>query len=428
MSQSSLAQSLLAEILEEVIFHTTGLRRARGSSYFRDCAELCKELIPFLGVCTHWRSVAVPVFYTDMDLSISYELMKASKPKRLVHSMHDVISSRAEGVIRCAKIDAPFETILDGRIVELLSSGAYADAVFPSVHLLNFTIYNFSALEVEEAVFKDNALLLCKRIKQMFPNIKSLQATSHLRKFEHNYHNLLSSVFAGLASARLRAFSYSSYKGVLHIQGFRNLVNLTHVSLVVDHNYLDIVELMHRNALTLECANLCSRVAEAFVRMVVKADGATAIYPRLKTLSVSGDNYRHDCLALPEGVPFPALKHLTCNGGYPFSNDVFFKGNDSTLESLKFRLNSNLVQAITQLNVLAPGRYPRLSSITLRIWASFHMDEALALGVVRVPFELGPQVEKVSIRFLGRRAGGIIMAGVRSSQTPHAIRTVPYTR
>ncbi|KAJ1959942.1 hypothetical protein GGI12_004075 [Dipsacomyces acuminosporus] len=399
MAGASLAQSLPVEVLEAIIHHATGLRKVLRTQYSESRPELSKELIPFLSVCSRWRSVALPIFYMDMEVEIrGADELRAVTHQRLVHGLDDMIISSAFDLVRCAEILVPCRGIVDGEVAELLSSEPYSSAVFPSAFHLRFITLDMDSPRGNRAESSDNIARLCQCIRKMFPNLISLFVDNNLFGFIDE-HNFASSICAQLATPQLCAFNYSGYEGGPHMQDLHQLASLTHLNLAVDIEYLDVVELVHRNAPILQRLSLRYQHAAAFVGLVQGFDGAAIVYPCLKQLAVSASyEYQPTLPVSPEGTPFPVLSYLTCTDGYPFDNDVLFRGSNKTLEFLVLSFTPELTQAVHNFQIFNNGRYPELKYMALQTMHGFSVDDDFAQYLIRVPFDQGPKMQAVNIR------------------------------
>ncbi|KAI8321379.1 hypothetical protein GQ54DRAFT_298043 [Martensiomyces pterosporus] len=423
MAQASLAQTLPEDIIEDIIFYATNLRKLRRTQAAEWHPELCQELMPLLGVCRHWRSVALPVFYLDLFLTTNDDVTAIDRPLRFFHGLTDVITNGAEHFIRCARIQVPMASILEGKVVDLLSAAPYTDAVFPSAVHLTFGVFGGGDPEGEVPMFKENAAKFCERILRLFPNVESLNFD--VRAMRYTAHDeIMGDIVTGLTKARrLGAFDYSGVQSYLHVPELTHLATLSRISLFVERADGDIIELVHRNAPTLEYIEIRCVQLGAFVSLIQDSNGNTVTYPCLKTLYAYAMDYSSTNIReSPEGTPFPALKHLTCAGEYPFNNDILFRGNSATLESLELTITPALLQAAQRYNVFEKGRYPRLHRVALESWSGFAMDDELALSVARIPFEVGPNVQVIKVNLRGDKRENVILDAIRLTPENSQIR------
>ncbi|KAJ2886428.1 hypothetical protein IWW38_005228, partial [Coemansia aciculifera] len=93
-------------------------------------------------------------------------------------------------------------------------------------------------------------------------------------------------------------------------------------------------------------------------------------YPRLQTLKISTPKRStaalRNAVSGERVVPFPCLRHLGIHRAYPFGDDVLFRGNAKTLESLRIEPNAQLVRILKTHSVfLEPASHPNLRCVNI---------------------------------------------------------------
>ncbi|KAI8321377.1 hypothetical protein GQ54DRAFT_298041 [Martensiomyces pterosporus] len=423
MAIRSILQILPENIIEYIIFHTTGLRPLNGSQLAEYHPELSRRLVPFLGICTHWRAVALPLFYLDMALATDFDATTIERPSTLVHGIDAVLSANVEALPRCAAIQVPFTGVITGKVSNVLSAAPYAEAVFPSVIHINYNIYGGEYLRRgDPSVSKENAVRFCGQIRRLFPNAASLRIDTG-RIGIISYDELMGDIVTGI-SRELRAFDYQGPESYVHVAELSpRMANLTRISLSANHSDGKTIDIVRHNALSLERVELREFAVGACLRLVQAPEGRAVTYPRLKSLFIYAMDYsRVGIHELPEGTPFPALKHLHCAGDYPFANDVLFRGNSATLESLDLTISQSLLWVIQRYSLFDHNRFPRLNRLALESWENIPMDDDLALKLARVPFENRPGVQVAKVCFRGNKRDNIILDAIRLSLTGSQIQ------
>ncbi|KAI8324963.1 hypothetical protein GQ54DRAFT_331302 [Martensiomyces pterosporus] len=175
---------------------------------------------------------------------------------------------------------------------------------------------------------------------------------------------------------------------------------LTNIRLQSGYYSHSFPELVRQNAPTLADLYIYSPNQSTYRHVVQCPDGTTVIYPNLRRLRTLALGYRgpYDAASLPapQGAPFPALRHLSIADQYPFSNDVLFRGNSTTLEYLALKLTPHLLDVIETYRLLAPGSYPQLHYLSLgKMFRMRSMTEQQAQMLIRMPFELGPNIQVI---------------------------------
>ncbi|KAJ2745399.1 hypothetical protein GGI20_002201 [Coemansia sp. BCRC 34301] len=108
--------------------------------------------------------------------------------------------------------------------------------------------------------------------------------------------------------------------------------------------------LVHRNAASL--VDLYVGVVKAR-SLVYDVGGNGVVYPNLKQLNMifSTIERTYEQVAAPGIVPFPALTCLRVGMPYPFSDDVMFRGNNTTLEYLSLIISGSTVNVLNDSRV-----------------------------------------------------------------------------
>ncbi|KAJ1960705.1 hypothetical protein GGI12_003658 [Dipsacomyces acuminosporus] len=418
-----LAQCLPEEILDEILYHVTGLRSVRRTQYSKDCPSVHKDLLAFLSVCASWRSVALPLFYMDMRITTDGKATGLIKSFKFVHDFDDVITHKAEGFVRRVQVQVPLIGVLNGSITDLLSIPKYAQAVFASVFHLTFYVSFESSPEGDEEMFSSNAMSFCDRMRQLFPNYKTLYVNvGNIRL--NDYCPAMSDIITRMTKVQQGAFYYTGTTGYLHMSDLNNLAKLTHVDLLTTYGNQDVTELVRCNSQTLEYAKIGGMKGTACVRLIQGTDNTALAYPRLRKLYIYAMDKSRSSLCIPpeKGAPFPILSHLSFTAKYPFISDIMFRGNNKSLEYMELFISSKMAKTIRNFDIFAKGRYPKLNYIALKAWYRQRLTDEVALAIAKIPFEIGPQVNVVNIQFVGDQRDSIIMDAIRLSAAPLSLR------
>ncbi|KAJ1958167.1 hypothetical protein GGI12_004806 [Dipsacomyces acuminosporus] len=342
-------------------------------------------------------------------------MAKVDSYKLFVNGLDNVVNNGVEKFARCARVRATYASVLNGEVTELLSKPGYDKTILPSVYYLYLEMFSWTPPSGNEAAFMENALEFCARIKRLFPNLK---ATNFSCLGVEAYPDILSAIVSNLTSIKPSGFEFTGSIRHLNLADLGHLVNLTRFHLFDPNSRMDYVELICRNASTLEDLSICRVRGKAFEKLI---DGV--VYPRLKSLNVVAvDHVPSGKYVAPQTAPFPALISLKCTGGYPFDDDILFKGNGRTLEKLRLELTPWLAKIIAKFNVFAQNKLPNLTSIQLEAERDFHMSDELALSLARIPFEIGPSVAVVRVQFDGLKRSNSLMDAIRLAVAPESIR------
>ncbi|KAJ2056245.1 hypothetical protein GGI17_006290 [Coemansia sp. S146] len=120
--------------------------------------------------------------------------------------------------------------------------------------------------------------------------------------------------------------------------------------------------LSRRNAQTLRSLCLKSWYLDDAVSLIRSPDGGYVTYPCLHTLELW--EYKIVCYmeppVFPGAVPFPSLPRLRISLPALLGDDVLFRGNSATLESLVLKVDDHIVPIFRQHSVFTPTSHPKL--------------------------------------------------------------------
>ncbi|KAJ1718637.1 hypothetical protein LPJ53_006406 [Coemansia erecta] len=127
------------------------------------------------------------------------------------------------------------------------------------------------------------------------------------------------------------------------------------------------VELLRRNASTLEVVRIKNATAHAVVKMTYRGSKyGTLVYPRLRKLHISfcvgRRSSRHP---QPTCDPFPALKALVCEGHFPFASPIVLDQGRQHISVLKIDVDADLLRILDESHVLKPGSFKQLDKVSL---------------------------------------------------------------
>ncbi|KAJ1958669.1 hypothetical protein EC988_000170 [Linderina pennispora] len=281
------------------------------------------------------------------------------------------ISTGNQYRVRKVSLHWKVEAILDGTAINAVKNSLLGKLVMPSVASLDFYFCS-DQLEVDlsEAKKMEHVKAFCSEIYKLFPSVQSY----HLVKFDgydelHDYPEVpaIDSLITGLTKHKtLVDFSCSAFVIVapLPIDG-RDLRCVSTTALEADQH---TIELIRRSASTLECLTVQGGGPEVFAQLLHSEDGKAVVYTHVHSLEMSYTVYRsfreaHPTFASPTGVYFPALRKLVSKIRYPFSNDVLFRGSETTLEYLDIPLLPRTVSDLQDCGVFNANRFPALKYV-----------------------------------------------------------------
>ncbi|KAI8325501.1 hypothetical protein GQ54DRAFT_295341 [Martensiomyces pterosporus] len=417
MLSESIAQNLPPHVIESILNYARGETAAApkitsGMHPKRDMA-----LVPFTGLCRQWGMVARALCYR-MGTIVCMHCQDPDPPYML--NTIGVL-----GVTRHVALSIPAGLIIDGDLHAIMEGPPFADTVFASVSQLKLQYRDRHLVKADlTAELVERLKYFSIQLHRLFPNVSTI-------------------TYEGIASFGVSSESANSAVEEIVRQmwpcppftGYRlsNLVekvpavSLTSIRLISAIAPLEFLEIVRRNAPTLVDLYIFSADRDVYEDIVLDLEGAAVVYPNLKRLEASAtacsDIAGLPLLPSPEGVPFPALRHLSMMGGYPFSNDVLFRGSSATLEYLALGLTPSLLDVIETHRLFKPNSYPQLRYLNFALGncptpATEQEEQAL----LRILFNLGPSLQVVKIGRSIHQFGSATLDYVRQSMFSSGIQ------
>ncbi|KAJ2748351.1 hypothetical protein GGI19_006150, partial [Coemansia pectinata] len=169
--------------------------------------------------------------------------------------------------------------------------------------------------------------------------------------------------------------------------------DLVHPSFEDEYGCNPSLYLARRNSQTLQSLCLKSRYLRDAVSLIRSPDGGYVTYPCLHTLELW--EYKIVCYmqppVFPGAVPFPSLHSLRVNLPALLGDDVLFRGNSATLESLVLKVDDYVVPMLRQHSVFTPTSHPKLQCVRLeRLDRLVPEPFSTYTEVVRFVLSIGP--------------------------------------
>ncbi|KAJ2862286.1 hypothetical protein GGH94_004371 [Coemansia aciculifera] len=389
-----------------VVNHLVGCTRLLCSGVVPDTEEHKLLLMPLLWVCQNVRTIAAAHFYRVNTVklynnSFDQRSTQYSSSRRLQKFYR--FSHR---LAREVEISLDKSSVFSGQALEILSRAPFDSDGFQEARKLRLRFYlphwqkkewhdryaklenkrsrfdteseyndwrNKKEQELEEQQLKKapavtfNINALVRRIKQMAPLLREveveckrfgMEGATEARFFE----TLLVQLLRLTPRIVLRTPRDNDPVNLL----VRGISNLVHIDIELDGIEL-IAQLARRNAATLQTLSIKTRGHGLASEFVKNADGDYVSYPRLSVLKLElyPEFERHECPALPSAVPFPNLRLLRLNGYYPFGDDVLFRGNAATLESLVLKTLRQHIAKLVDSRIFTPTSHPKLQYVKI---------------------------------------------------------------
>ncbi|KAJ2059564.1 hypothetical protein GGI17_004332 [Coemansia sp. S146] len=145
--------------------------------------------------------------------------------------------------------------------------------------------------------------------------------------------------------------------------------------------------LAYRNAGTLKDLIIRPATEADWLVLIYNGTETPAVFDSLVSLSVivADASYTTTWAAINDAKPFPILSRLDVGGGYPFDDDLLFRGNGGTLRSLHLSFSAIARNALGRFGILKRSGVTRMNSI--RIGMATDIDMEYVTGRTDLPIE-----------------------------------------
>ncbi|KAJ2886699.1 hypothetical protein H4R27_000488 [Coemansia aciculifera] len=366
MFSSSPFQFLPPHVVRLIVDHVVGSSRQVFAGIEPNANEWNELLRPLLWTCHNFRAVAYPLYCSRYKLAIAnspnYQLFNGGPGTAsfdVGHRMNNNLGYPTHHLARALDIEIDEESIYSGKALKMLSRSPYDGCAFPLVRRIVFLLVTDDGLK-EGKKTKRNIVAFVRRIKQMAPNmndiwIRPMDCTVAFSS-SPNYGDLV----ARLLQLAVRVQYGESSTLVIYVNllpyDFRNIVHIECITGAYEQSitgcaHQSFIELAHQSSATLESLIIKSERAINIPSIIQKEDGDFVTYPLLHTLKLDGYSVFDTELTYPVFtgvVPFPSLRHLQILYEYNFGDDVVFRSNAATLESLVLYLSDSAVSVLRQ--------------------------------------------------------------------------------
>ncbi|KAJ2860451.1 hypothetical protein GGH94_005510 [Coemansia aciculifera] len=374
MLSSSPFQFLPPHVVRLIVNHVVGSSRQVFADIEPNSNEWNTLLKPLLWICHNFRAVAYPLYCSRFKLELSnsqnyHRFLKYANttPFYIGYRMNNNLGYPTHHLAKTLDVEIDEESIYSGKALKMLSRKPYNGCAFPLVCKIVFAIVTDKDLEGKRA--KSNITKFVQRIKQMAPKVDDIW----VRPADYNATCYESSPIYGSLVSQLFQLAHRVQYGEagepvtsvdLELDGICNLVHIKCTTGDYDESF---VKLARQNSTTLESLIIETDRGINVPSIIRRKNDDYVTYPHLHTLKLGGNPVYDDMLfpVLPGAVPFPSLRHLKIYYEYTFGDDVVFRGNAATLESLDLYLSYSTTSVLRQFSVFTPTSHLKLRHVGL---------------------------------------------------------------
>ncbi|KAJ2331348.1 hypothetical protein GGI00_003289 [Coemansia sp. RSA 2681] len=352
-------QLLPPHVVEKIVNHVAGSSRLHYDGIYNNMEEYRLLQMPLLWVCHNFRAVVHARFCRKYGICLyepgreldSWHYSWPQRRRKLGYPTHHLAKGLTIGINT--------RDIFTGQALRQLSMAPYEGCAFPLVRTLSFQLsahveggayttgygddnYSTERLKGYPPGTGANIAALVRRLKEMVPAARDVimicNTEKSLQRGDKHMVDLVQQLFD--LAEKHTTINYAIFRIAYYVD-LTPISNIVNIRCSVRDKPDPMLALARRCAQTLQTLDIHDGCASAMSRFIQDPDsGAYAEYPRLQILIINTfAAYVTSLRPVFNGaVPFPSLCRLRIDSDYPFDDDVAFRGNSATLESLRLAL------------------------------------------------------------------------------------------
>ncbi|KAJ1905835.1 hypothetical protein GGI09_003003 [Coemansia sp. S100] len=366
-------QTLSMLIVHKVVEYLEGRRKNFFSSDIAEHNKKKSVLVPLLFVSERWRSAALESICDNCEISFDYSRRAVEMDFPAWPTDFSYPGFRkAPHVKRVVVKVGLWRDMCDDTFTKTIARPQYEGVSFPSANSLVVELrqasnssfgYNYSGQTSQEQVVN-----LARSLLQLVPAatgvvVRFVSTNTTEPTHMQLYKTLVSEFYQGRVDTIRVDSELSGAPLVLGLNSATGLTSIAHGPNVACASFANLACL---NANTLQTLHISVTTEEDWCRLIYGGMTILAIYSQLKKLSLTvlDTSYVSTWAAIEDIAPFPALLVLSVDGGYPFDDDLLFRGNGATMQSLHIPFSAIARNGLGRFNVLKRSGVTKMSRIS----------------------------------------------------------------
>ncbi|KAJ2839349.1 hypothetical protein FBU31_000713, partial [Coemansia sp. 'formosensis'] len=379
-------QLLPPHVVKPIVKHVVGSSRLRFAGVKPATVEYKKLLEPPLQVSDNFRAIAYSLYYNDYKIYIYVQSDKVDIEGCSWTRYIDSLDHSDCLISRKIQLRVHVCDIYEGKAFQLLTTEPYDYSAFRNARELTFDLVTKCSWDEDsEYTFEGadaNILAFVQRIKKMAPRVCTIRLSitdmdGYLISRSGARMRFLLSNLSKLTTTTLFANRGSQ---LMECPDLALACKLTSIEVDIDKYASKILQLTRLTAETLLTIHIWS-FYDVDVSGLIRddhGDNNYVEYPCLRTLTMTFFHPHTRRQESPDiwqkstftgAVPFPSLRRLVLKAGYPFGDDVVFRGNGTTLEYLEVALYLEMVTVLKESGVFTHTSHPKLCSVNISAFA-----------------------------------------------------------
>ncbi|KAJ2496686.1 hypothetical protein GGH96_005652 [Coemansia sp. RSA 1972] len=322
---------------------------------------------PLPHVCGVWRAVAMPIMFSGCNVLLGGNVSFAYQAVEASACMVERVSPLYNKYVRSVSIKLDYFGCVDGSVMQRLQNSGFGSSCFPNAREASFEIeFTPSSTEAEEALESVKQIIVF--LQQALPKVNSTSLEMVDRIPDDC--DIHSRALCMLVDHMTRD---SSTKLNLQQTSRPSIIdslcahNLTIFECQWDSNYMHTARLIHLNSRTLQQLRMCVHEMSKFQHLIFTETNTLVVFPYLERLIIRKPPHARvgvmpaiDCVA-----PFPRLKRLQVTFEYPFSDDLPFRSNNSSLGFVSIMLDHRTIRLLSACGVFGKDRLRALRHLVV---------------------------------------------------------------
>ncbi|KAJ2753662.1 hypothetical protein GGI19_002974 [Coemansia pectinata] len=322
----------------------------------------------------------------------------------------------------------------DGVFCDVISTLQAETVSFPSANTL--VVYLDKTTEEESggsaATSQEKVVDFARSLLRLAPAVTNIifnfsYVSDRVSEYARLYNTLVSELYqGGVTSLEV----YSELDGPPLLLSLRDTLGLTSITHGPRVSCAPFAKLAYLNADTLKVLSIKPETQDDWLLLIYGDTETPAVYSSLITLTLDMVYTPYDTswTAIEEAEPFPALSTLALVDGYPFDDDLLFRGNGMTLQNLQIPFGAIARNILGRFGVLRRSGVTQMRSV--RVSGIFDEDDAFMSENANVPIR--QQVHRImevvtSLSLLSDVVGHPLFKSIKAAPKTSSLRHLGYT-
>ncbi|KAJ1919516.1 hypothetical protein LPJ71_001527, partial [Coemansia sp. S17] len=327
-------------------------------------------LTPLLLVSECWRTAALVSICDNCELTFDryYKTPKAVVPAWPAD--FSLPGFRKAHIVKRVVVKAKlWKDMCDGAFCEAMDTVLYEAVSFPSATclVLELSLAEFDYdLRSVPIIDRKDVVRFARYLLRLVPAVVkvAVEFYSICAKTEPLYSALVSELCQGNINGLAVYSVLGSIPPEMDLNSVTGLTSITQGPMVSCSAF---TRLAYLNACTLTALDIEIAYERDWLDLIYGVTYIPAIYNNLAlfTLEISSEPYDSVWAEIHDVEPFPSLSVLTVRGDYPFDDDLLFRGNGATMQSLRLPFSAIARNILSRFNVFQRSGVTRMNQVIL---------------------------------------------------------------